>query len=437
MGGGGCISIPVARLEFQLTISKLERSRPLRGLDSLVVSVYRGSLRSPRALGCRPLRRLVNPAIQTLTLFLITGAAAVTATAQQFAATAPLTWRGLMPVVEVKLNGQGPFALAIDTGSGMQADIDPSVATQLQLTPKGRVRSGDPSQVNDRDLETSIIDSVSLGGVEFRQVTTVIRKQRITADYPDVDGILGFPLFTEYLLTLDYPAMQVRLVRGSLPAANDADILPFEIENRIPVIQLAIGRMKVKAHLDTGNFVAGFILPEDLIEHIPLASPPVTVGRARSISNQIEIKQAQLNDTIRIGRFDFPQAVVSFPALSNTNIGFKVLRDFTLTFDQKGRRVKFNRANSPATETVKSGANETEEYAGTYGVRSVTLEADGLYLERQGGPKLKLVPRTRDEFTLNEAPNARIIFVRDKAGKITTLRVLNRDGEWETAVRGR
>jgi hypothetical protein len=365
---------------------------------------------------------------------LLIALSAVTATAQQPVATAPLQFRGLMPVVEVKLNGQGPFAFAIDTGAGLQADIDPSVATRLQLASSGRVRAGDPSQVNDRDLDTAMIDSIAIGGVEFRRVTAVIRPQRITANYPEIDGMLGFALFTEYLLTLDYPSMQVRLSRGNLPAANGADILPFEIENRIPVIQLAIGRLRVKAHLDTGNFVAGFILPEDLIGQIPLASDPVTVGRARSISNQIEIKQAQLNETIRIGRFDYPQALVSFPALSNTNVGFKVLRDYVLTFDQKNRRVKFSRGNNPAAnDSARAPANEMQEYAGTYGVRSVMLENDGLYLQRQGGPKLRLVRKSKDEFTLSEAPHARIIFVRDDAGIINSLRVLNRDGEWETA----
>jgi hypothetical protein len=68
----------------------------------------------------------------------------------------------------------------------------------------------------------------------------------------------------------------------------------------------------------------------------------VTVGRARSVSNQIELKQAQLRDAIRIGRFDFPQPTITFPALSDTNVGFKVLREFAVTFDQKNRRVKLN-----------------------------------------------------------------------------------------------
>ena len=254
-----------------------------------------------------------------------------------------MQFRGLMPVIEVKLNGQGPFVFTIDTGAGMQADIDTSVAVRLKLQPSGRVLNGDPSGENDRAVDTAQIDSIAFGGAEFRNVTAVIRPQRITKDYPEVDGILGFALFTDNLLTLDYPAMQVRLARGALPAANGADILSFEIENRIPVIEVGIGKIRVRAHVDSGNFVAGFILPEELVEQLRLLSAPVTVGRARSVSNQIEIKQAQLRDTIHIGRYDYPQATITFPALSDTNVGLKVLREFALTFDQKNRRMRLER----------------------------------------------------------------------------------------------
>ena len=255
-------------------------------------------------------------------------------------AVAPMSFRGLMPVIEVKLNGQGPFAFAIDTGAGMQADIDTSVAARLKLPPSGRVLNGDPSGENDREVETATIASVAFGGAEFRNVLAVVRPQKITRDYPDVDGMLGFALFTDYLLTLDYPAMQVRLARGALPQVNNADILQFDIENRIPVIELAIGRIRVRAHVDSGNFVAAFILPEEIVGQLQLLSQPVVVGRARSVSNQIELKQVQLKDTIRLGRFEFAQPTITFPALSDTNVGFKVLREFSLTFDQRNRRLR-------------------------------------------------------------------------------------------------
>lgn len=289
----------------------------------------------------------------SILLFLVC-AGSVTAQSSSVA-IAPMQFRGLMPVIEVKINGQGPFAFTIDTGAGMQADIDTSIATQLKLVPNGKVLTGDPSGENDRVVETARLDTIAFGGAEFRNVTAVVRPQRITRDYPNVDGILGFALFADYLLTLDYPAMQVRLARGALPVANGADILSFEIENRRPVIEVAIGKIRVRAHIDSGNFVAGFILPEALVEQLQLLSQPITVGGARSVSNQIELKQAQLRATIHIGRFDYPQPAITFPALRDTNVGFKVLREFALTFDQKNRRMKLERtlaAGSPA-ETLR------------------------------------------------------------------------------------
>ena len=258
-------------------------------------------------------------------------------------ATAPMHMRGLMPVVEVKLNGQGPFVFMIDTGAGMQADIDPSVAERLKLPLSGRAINGDPSGQNDREVATATIESLSIGKAEFRNVIAVIRPQRITKDYPDVDGILGFALFTDYLLTLDYPTMHVRLARGSLPPANAVDVLNFELENRIPIVELRIGKIRVPAHVDSGNFVAGFLLPAEIVEQLQLQSEAITVGGARSVTNRIQLKQVQLRDTIRLGSFEYPQPTIAFPALSDTNIGFSVLRDFALTFDQKNCRLLLKR----------------------------------------------------------------------------------------------
>lgn len=258
-------------------------------------------------------------------------------------AIAPMHMRGLMPVVEVKINEQGPFIFMIDTGAGMQADIDPSVAQRLRLPLSGRAINGDPSGQNDREVATTTIESLMIDKAEFRNVTAVVRPQRITKDYPEVDGILGFALFTDYLLTLDYPAMQVRLARGGLPAANGRDILNFEIDNQIPIVELAIGRIHLPAHVDSGNFVAGFILPEEIVEQLQLQSEAITVGGARSVTNRIQLKQVQLRDTIHLGGFEYSQPTIAFPALSDTNIGFKVLRDFTLTFDQKKRRLRLER----------------------------------------------------------------------------------------------
>ena len=139
--------------------------------------------------------------------------------------------------------------------------------------------------------------------------------------------------------------MQVRLARGALPPANGADILSFELENQIPIIDLTIGRIHVPAHVDSGNFVAAFILPEEIVEQLQLRSEAVTVGGARSVTNRIQLKQVQLRDTIRLGSFAYPQPTIAFPALSDTNVGFNVLREFVVTFDQTNRRMKLQRSS--------------------------------------------------------------------------------------------
>src|SRR5689334_12448354 len=102
--------------------------------------------------------RHVNHAISFISLVVLCGASAVAQNST--AAVAPMQMRGWMPVVEVRLNGQGPFAFMIDTGAGMQADIDTSVAERLHLQPSGRVINGDPSGENDREVATVKIDSI-------------------------------------------------------------------------------------------------------------------------------------------------------------------------------------------------------------------------------------------------------------------------------------
>src|SRR5438270_7473927 len=162
-------------------------------------------------------------------------------------ATVPMTFPGPMPIVEVMINGKGPFHFTIATGAQMQASVEASIISQLNLKPNGQVRGGDPSGRNPIVFDTVLVDSLSLGGLEFRDVTAISRPPRTAPVLPGVDGILGFGLFTDYLLTLDYPGKQLRLARGALPATNGADILPFENPHVIPIVEIRIGDLKMKA----------------------------------------------------------------------------------------------------------------------------------------------------------------------------------------------
>jgi hypothetical protein len=90
--------------------------------------------------------------------------------------------------------------------------------------------------------------------------------------------------------------------------------------------------------------IGAFVLPTAFVEKFSFAGEPRVVGRARSASGEMEIKQVQLKDVVRLGRHEFPEATVTYPALGDSgNVGVKVLSQFVVTFDQAHERVRLQR----------------------------------------------------------------------------------------------
>lgn len=347
-------------------------------------------------------------------------AAASSAPASGVVADVPMLMRGPMPAVEVLVNGKGPFLFAIDTGAAGRARFDASLAETLKLQKVGEARASDPSGRNVRTLDVLRADAIEFGGLRFERVDAPSRDYNLSPRLPKIDGILGLGLFAGYLLTLDYPARRVRVSRGELPAADGREIIGYENPRGVPVVELWVGGRKVSAHLDTGNTVGGFVLPEWLAKELTFASEPVVVGRARTVSSDMEIREARIKESLRIGRHEFPGAAVTFPAVADlANVGSRALAEFALTFDLKNKRLRLERSTptaqadpanaataaksetnaaaaavapqTPAATTAR--AHALEEYAGLYGERAITLEGGALHLQRPGGPKLKSISK--------------------------------------------
>jgi Aspartyl protease len=255
-----------------------------------------------------------------------------------------IEFEGSMPRVKAMINGKGPFQFTLDTGARMQAAVNSTVITQLKLQPNGQVRVSDPSGRNPKLFDTVVLDSISLGDVEFRNVPAVSQEPRMGPNDSGADGVLGLSLFSEYLLTLDYPCKQLNLSHGGLPMTDGAAVLAYENSEVTPVVEITIGNTKMKAHIDSGNMVGSFNLPTTLVEKLHLTSQPITIGRVRTVSDEIEMKEARLSDNIKMGSFVFSQPTITFPSIAGeVNIGLKTLREFSITFDQKNKRVKFER----------------------------------------------------------------------------------------------
>jgi predicted aspartyl protease len=329
-------------------------------------------------------RKSSLPLLLALSLFFAHSQQARTAAGKPAVVDVPMLFRGPMPAVEVLVNGQGPFLFAIDTGGAGQARVDSSLVERLKLPVVGQVRATDGSGGGVRNMDVVELDALAFGGVEFRKVRAGSRDYNASPNLPRVDGILGFGLFADYLLTLDFPARRVRLERGELPRADGAEVLSFESPRGVPVVELGVGTQKIKADVDTGNTVGAFVLPTALVEKLAIAGAPATVGRARTITSDVEIKEVRLKDAIRLGRFEFAEPTVVYPALGEGgNIGSRLFREFSLTFDQKNQSVRLRRTELPKEPAPAVAARDLKDYPGRYGERAISAEGGALFLDRK------------------------------------------------------
>jgi predicted aspartyl protease len=246
------------------------------------------------------------------------------------------------PFVMVTIDGQGPFRFVIDTGTGGQAFISSALAKQLGLTQVGRMRLSDPTGKGSRITPMVLIPSLLVAGVEFNGVKAAVH------DLDDSDGqcqgLLGFLLFRNYLLTLDYPNRQMRLSIGELAPDGEHSNIPFRMPDGIPLIPLHIGSTIIEAQLDSGG--AGLSLPEEFALHMSFASDPVSFSNAYSITTRFQIKGGKLGSDVHLGDFTFQQPFIEInPAFPLANFGACPMQNFSITFDQKHTLVRFEAAH--------------------------------------------------------------------------------------------
>lgn len=262
----------------------------------------------------------------------------------------PMQFRGGMPALDIKVNGQGPFFFAIDTGGMGSARADETLVKKLGLKPAGKIRAGDGSG-NTRSMDVFHFDAIEFGGARFEGLRAPSRNYNRSPMLRKVSGILGIHLSQDGLLTIDYPNKKVEFRKGQLPPADGKTIFNTVRESPVPAIEHVLGGKKLTFHLDTGN-MGGLSLPKKIADRIKFDGPLVQVGEARTVTSTFAIRQGTLSEKFVLGRHEFPNAVVTvMDAPLGPNIGSQVLRNFRLTFDQKNHRVEITRKRTDPIQT--------------------------------------------------------------------------------------
>jgi aspartyl protease len=249
-------------------------------------------------------------------------------------------------LVEVRIDGKGPYRFALDTGAAGGGRISRALVEQLGLKVVGQAISGDPSGKNRTAVDIVEAGALTIGDATFHGVKLSVGELPAPPGQPEPEarGILGIGLFQDHLLTLDYPAQRVRIEKGELPPADGREVLGFENPFGIPQIRLKVGDLEVEADVDSGNTRGELVLPASYIGKVSLDGEPKVVGRGRTGFNEFEIKQAPLQGAVWIGSQSVERPLVDFVEIfPHGNLGAAFLRRFAVTIDQKNHRIRFRR----------------------------------------------------------------------------------------------
>lgn len=275
-------------------------------------------------------------------LFLVLGfVLTASASAVTGSCSIPLQLRRGVPFVKVMLNGRGPYTFAVDTGTSRQAIVSPKLVKELKLPLVGSTRLVDLTGKSGQTVDEVLVDDVELPGRAFHSVRAMVHKPLATLGA--YDGVLGFALFREMVLTLDFPRRCLRLDDTGLTTGSDLDVLPFSTPRNVPVVALTIGKQNVLAQIDSGG--GGINLPGSADSPVEFAAHTQVPVRAQSQSSNFLLRGGVMKGEIALGGHVFRQPFVEVSEeIPVGNLGALSLQDFAVTFDQAQGLVRFQAA---------------------------------------------------------------------------------------------
>lgn len=247
-----------------------------------------------------------------------------------------------MPVVEVRIGGQGPFLFGIDTGAGGHGRITRALAERLGLQAVGEAHTAAPGGTTEvRPIYGA--GPIAVGGITFTGAG-LLALSALPGAPGGLDGIIGIDMLKELTLTLDYAHGVAMLSRTPVTGGVAATF-----DDGTPWIAVEIAGHSYNVRLDTGNGASGLFLEEAAARALPLAGAPIERGRARTSFGEFVIMEAPLGAPVTIGGVRLPQATTVGwpPARGSGNLGSRALAGATLRLDRIHNRVEIATPAAP------------------------------------------------------------------------------------------
>ncbi len=169
-------------------------------------------------------------------------------------ASVPFTLHDNRILVQVMLNGSGPYTMIFDTGGANT--ITPMVQHQLNLASQGR-EIGEGAGSTAFPIHTVHMRSLELGGLALADQKFMVidlAKIRRAFGFAHLDGIIGLEVLERARVRVDFDNQRMVLLESSSPEKlRGGRVIPFLLSDEKPVIEGTINGKAAKILIDTGD----------------------------------------------------------------------------------------------------------------------------------------------------------------------------------------
>ena len=266
--------------------------------------------------------------------------------------TVPIRVENNIVLVDVTLDGHGPYEADFDTGGELM--LTPAVVSELKLAAGGQWKEGGGGE-GSVIASAGALPAIAIGAAKVQHPVFTVHE---FDDAAPRRILVGAEFLQRYVVRLDFDAMTMTLTppeRFEPPA--HAAVLPFHFQSNQPEITGAVDGIAATFAVDTGDngsllliapFARRYGLAERYRATIPYGGMSITATHGLyARAHRVELNGADgrpVESIMRpVTRISTQQGGFDANAYVGANLGVGILEQFNVTFDYAHRRIFLER----------------------------------------------------------------------------------------------
>jgi clan AA aspartic protease (TIGR02281 family) len=257
--------------------------------------------------------------------------------------------KGNLPFVNVEVGGK-KCSFLVDTGAS-DCVITPETAHRMGLY-VSRQKAMVKTAAGDRvPIPMTLLPSLRIGKAEFNNVPAFVYDfGKIRGNITEMEGVVGFSIFRDATLTMDYPRGEMKISPGPTLDRGDPACIPMQSHTGVPRIPVHGGPRTVFVDVDSGSTGGLEINPRQL--GVKTDAPPRPGGLSTSIGKTYRTGMARVVGGLHIGAVELADPIVEVTT-GDFRVGGEVLQNTVISMDQPSQLARVALAKSGSKESKK------------------------------------------------------------------------------------